>query len=408
MQNVTSAPNSRPAEEEQCTIVKSASKKAQEPASLIWAYRLFWLTFLVFFASTAAGKLWDRIYHLTVIFDTFWSAPHFFVFVMTTITGLMVAGIASTPNLRVWFGPSVRAPILGWKMAGTLVILGAGLVALSIDIMFDNFWHTAFGLDETQWSVPHDTLTWCWFTIIMGFIAARMAFRQYRPIGWFTRVIIGFLILEFLCPPILGPFYLNYSLHLLNALKNMPIVRTEGTAQHMYRIYIVAGITRQTNILFIPEVALFAGAALALLRKIDGRARIFLLVPCVWSLSMLGRNLYTLLFIHYDDIKTVLQLPLVALREPSLWVPIPLFLAAVCLTILRQSRLTENRMYLLTGFIFAICTFLIWNTTNFMILLAFPASFTMMLGSWIGRWLYNFMEKPTSENSCSLCALRVD
>ncbi len=253
-----------------------------------------------------------------------------------------------------------------------------------------------------------DTLTWCWFTIIMGFIAARMAFRQYRPIGWFTRVIIGFLILEFLCPPILGPFYLNYSLH-LNALKNMPIVRTEGTAQHMYRIYIVAGITRQTNILFIPEVALFAGAALALLRKIDGRARIFLLVPFVWSLSMLGRNLYTLLFIHYDEIKTVLQLPLVALREPSLWVPIPLFLAAVCLTILRQSRLTENRMYLFTGFIFAMCTFLIWNTTNFMILLAFPASFTMMLGSWIGRWLYNFMEKPTSEKFvlflCIACGL---
>jgi hypothetical protein len=73
MQNVTSAPDSRPAEEDQCPIVKSASKKAQEPASLIWAYRLFWLTFLVFFASTAAGKLWDRIYHLTVTFDTFWS-----------------------------------------------------------------------------------------------------------------------------------------------------------------------------------------------------------------------------------------------------------------------------------------------------------------------------------------------
>ncbi len=397
MQQTTSAPDFVPADLPPSAAMTPANEKAQEPASLIWAYRLFWLTFLIFFASTAAGKLWDRIYHLTVTFDTFWSPPHFFVFVMTTISGLLVAGIASRPKLRVWFGPSVRAPIIGWEMAGTLVILGAGLIALSLDIMLDNFWHTAFGLDETQWSVPHDALTWCWFTIIMGFIAARMAFRQYRPIGWLSRVVIGFLILEFLCPAILGPFYLNYSPHLVNALRSVPIVRAEGSAQHMYRIYLVAGITRQTSPLFIPEVALFVGAALALLRKIDARARIYLFVPFVWSLSMIGRDLYTLLFIHYDGITRIAQIPPAALKEPSLWVPIPLFVAAVCTVILRRCGLTESRVYLLTGFIFAICTFFIWHNNNLMLLLAFPAAFTMMLGSRIGGWFYGFMEKPSSE-----------
>ena len=377
--------------------VESGIIKSKEPASLIWAYRMYWLTFLVFFASTAAGKLWDRIYHLTVRFDTFWSPPHFFVFVMTVISGLLVASIAAQPRLRAWFGPVVRAPIVGWQMAGTLVILGTGLIALSIDIMLDNFWHTAFGLDETQWSVPHDALTWCWFTIIMGFIAARLAFHKHRPVGWLTKVIIGFLIMEFLCPPILGPFYLNYSPNLLQALRSVPIVLSEPTAQHMYRIYLVAGITRQTHFLFIPEVALFGGAALALLRKLDERARIFLLVPFVWSLSTIGRDLYTLLFIHYQGIKTVAQVIQVAKNEPSLWVPIPLFVGALCYTILRRSSLTENRVYLVTGVFFGFCTFLVWHNTNWMVLLAIPAGVTMMLGSWLGRWFYGLMEKPSTE-----------
>src|SRR5579859_7864898 len=160
--------------------VAPAGAKAQEPASLIWAYRLFWLTFFMYFAATGGGKVWDRVYHLTVRFDTFWSPPHFFIFVMTMISGLLVAGIAAVPKLRVWFGPAVRAPIFRWQMAGTLVFLGAGLIALSIDLMVDNFWHTAFGLDETQWSFPHDSLAWCWFTIIIGFVAARMAFQDRK------------------------------------------------------------------------------------------------------------------------------------------------------------------------------------------------------------------------------------
>ena len=148
--------------------------KANEPRDMIWAYRLLWFTFILFFASTALGKLWDRIWHLTHFFDTFWSPPHLFIFVMTTLTSLLVAGITFTPRLRIWFGPTLRIPLIPFPVPGSLVILGAGLIALSCTIQFDNFWHSTFGLDETQWSAPHDMLTWCWLTIIIGFVAARL------------------------------------------------------------------------------------------------------------------------------------------------------------------------------------------------------------------------------------------
>src|SRR5215472_10620196 len=98
-------------QESQLPILESVVEgkgKEKKPEGLIWAYRLFWLTFIIFFASTGCGKLWDRVWHATHRFDTFWSPPHFFVFLMTVATAILVAIIAFTPVLRVWFGPFVR------------------------------------------------------------------------------------------------------------------------------------------------------------------------------------------------------------------------------------------------------------------------------------------------------------
>ena len=140
-------------------------------------------------------------------------------------------------------------------------------------------------------------------------------------------------------PPILGPFYLNYTPGLLRAMKNMPIVRTEPTAQHMYDIYLHFGLTRLTSLLFIPMVALFAGIATAFLHCLDRRARIFLVAPLVWSLTLMARDLYTILFLHYQGVKLWRQIIPVALKEPSLWVPIPLFVAVIVCELLRRTSL---------------------------------------------------------------------
>jgi hypothetical protein len=373
----------------------SEDLKAKEPKDMILAYRLFWFTFVVFFASTALGKLWDRTWHLTHFFDTFWSPPHLFIFVMTTLTSLVVAMIAFTPRLRTWFGSCLRIPLIPFPMPSSLAILGAGLTLLSCTIVFDNFWHSTFGLDETQWSAPHDMLMWCWLMIIIGFVAARLAFRPYRPTTWVTELVMVLAVLEFLCPPILGPFYLNYTPGLLHAMQNMPIVRMEPTAQHMYRIYLHYGITRLTSPLFIPIVALFAGVATAFLRCLDRRARIFLVAPLIWSLTLMTRDLYSILFLHYEGVKLWTQIMPVALKHPSLWVPIPLFVAVLIYQGLRPTSFTENRIYVICGTVFGLCTYAIWHFAFWEIWLAVVAGLTMLYGSWIGRWLYRLLEKPT-------------
>lgn len=372
-----------------------AVERTEEPLAFRWAYFLLWLTFVMFFASTFGGKLWDRVWHLTVRFDTFWSPPHFFVFVMTVATSLLVATIALTPSLRVWFGSTVRMPFIPFPVPGSLVILGFGLAALSITIMMDNYWHSTFGLDETQWSVPHNMLGWSWFTIITGFISARMAFRRYRPMGWLTQLVIALLILAFLCPTVLGPFYLNYTPDLLMALRDSPVVRTEPTAQHMYNVYLQFGLTRLTSPLFIPMVSLFAGMALVLLRNIDRRARVFLLAPFLWSLIFIARDLFTILFVEVHGAKNLFDVAAIAIQHPSLWVPIPLFVTALLYEGLRHTSFTEGRMFVVCGLFFGLCTTAIWHTTPWMALLAIPAAATMWLGSWIGKWIYRLIEKPS-------------
>ncbi|GLV56765.1 hypothetical protein KDH_36040 [Dictyobacter sp. S3.2.2.5] len=372
-------------------------RRRNEPWSVKWAYGLFWFTFVLFFAGTGSGKLWDRVWHATRRFDTFWSPPHFFVFVVTASTGALVAVLALTPSLRIWFGPAVRLPRVPFRVPAALLMLGSGLVLLCITIILDNFWHSAFGLDETQWSMPHDMLGWCWFTIIFGFAACRIAFRHYRPLSWFTNIVIAVLVIEFMCPPMLGPFYLNYSPHLLHALANLPVVRTEPDAQHMYRIYLNHGLTRQTCPLFIPQVAFFAGAALALLRCMDRRLRIFLVAPLCWTCFILTRNLYTLVLLHYHGVSHPLDILSVAWHEPSLWVPEPLFLAAVVFEICRRCGLREQFCYIICGVVFSCCTFAIWHTMFWMILLVPPAIGTMLIGARIGNWFYSMLSQPTPD-----------
>jgi hypothetical protein len=274
-------------------------------------------------------------------------------------------------------------------------VLGTALGALSVTITLDNFWHSAYGLDETQWSVPHCMLGWCWLTIILGFVAARVAFKKYYPLNWITKLVMALLVVEFLCPAILGPFYLMYSPDLVHALANIPIVRTEPSAQHMYRIYLHFDLTRQTNFLFIPFVALFAGTALSLLRRIDSRARIFLFAPFIWSLSLMGRDIYTLYFLNYHGVKHSGHLWPILSAEPSLWVPIPLMVAVLSYALLKRTKFNERWIMILTGMLFGVCTFFIWHSSPWFILLAIPAGFTMLIGGWIGNRIYDIIEKPT-------------
>ncbi len=383
------------------------------------AYGLLWFTFILFFAGTGFGKLWDRVWHLTHKFETFFSPPHEFIISITTLTGIIALTLAFSPRFRSCFGLRTYVPFLKREVAGSITIMGAGLICLSLAIVMDSIWHTAFGLDETMWSLPHDMLPLSWCVIILGFVASRLAMRAYKPIDWLTKLVFAVLILCFLCPPILGPFYLNYSISLLHAFSILRINEIQPTIEHTYRIYITAQLSRQSSPLFIPLVTFFAGIAIvllhqfnvnnksdaigidapknklmALLRWADQKVSIELLAPIIWSLVFMGRDIYTVWFVHYDGLTKIRGLLPILLKEPSLWVPIPLLVASVIFLALEKTRMDERWKWMLNGAVFALITFCIWHTSIWMILLIIPAAPIMFLGSRVGYKIYSVLEAP--------------
>lgn len=383
------------------------------------AYGLLWFTFILFVAGTGFGKLWDRVWHLTNKFETFFSPPHMFITGITTLTGVIALALAFSPRFRSCFGLRTYVPFLKREVAGSLAIMGAGLICLSFAIAMDSIWHTAFGLDETMWSLPHDMLPLSWCVVILGFVSSRLAMRTYKPLDWITKLVFAVLILCFLCPPILGPFYLNYSLSLLHAFSILRINEIQPTIEHTYRIYITAQISRQSSPLFIPLVTFFAGIAImllhqfnttnkmnatgadapknrlmALLRWADQKVSIEIFAPLIWSIVFMGRDIYTVWFVHYDGLTKIRGLLPILLREPSLWVPIPLLVASVIFLALEKTSIDERWKWMINGTIFALITFCIWHTSLWMILLVVPAAPIMLLGAKVGKRIYSVLEKP--------------
>lgn len=391
------------------------------------AYRLLWFTFILFFAGTGFGKLWDRIWHLTHKFESFFSPPHMFISGITTLTGILALTLAFSPRFQSCFGLRTYIPFLKREVAGSLAIMGAGLICLSFAIAMDSIWHTAFGLDETMWSLPHDMLPLSWCVVILGFVSSRLAMRIYKPLDWLTKLVFAVLILCFLCPPLLGPFYLNYSLSLLHAFSILRINEIQPTIEHTYRIYITAQISRQSSPLFIPLVTFFAGVAIvllhqfnttnkmeatradapknrlmALLRWADQKGSIELLAPLVWSLVFMGRDIYTVWFVHYDGVTKIRGLLPILIKNPSLWVPIPLLVASVIFLALEKTRLDERWKWMINGTIFSLLVFCIWHTSLWMILLVIPAAPIMLFGAKVGRRIYSVLEKPHFKDILSI------
>ena len=233
-----------------------------------------------------------------------------------------------------------------------------------------------------------------WLMIILGFVSCRLAFRESRPMNWLTNIVLALLILGFLWPAVLGPFYLNYTPSLLHTVANLPVNRVQPPVRHLYRIYFTIGLSRQTFFAFIPLATFCAGMALGLLRKLDKTASVFLLAPLAWSLIFMARDCYTVLFLHYEGVRKLNELFPVLLREPSLWFPIPIFPTALIDYILRRKGWSNVVTKVLNGALFAFLTFCIWHNTPVMGLLVIPAAPLILLGDTISTWIYGVLEKP--------------
>ena len=124
---------------------------------------------LVGSTSIAVGLLWDISWHMTLGRDTFWTPAHMAVYLGGVLAGLSGGWLAvhttffGSPEeraaaVRFW---GFRAPLGAW-----VAIWGA--IAMLTSAPFDDWWHSAYGLDVKIISPPHMVLAAGMVAIQMG------------------------------------------------------------------------------------------------------------------------------------------------------------------------------------------------------------------------------------------------
>jgi len=125
-----------------------------------------------FFAATISaviGGVWDISWHKSIGRDSFWTPAHMMIYLCGVLAGLGSAYLilSTTWNQRA---PLRDTSVTMWGFRGPLgAFIGAwGGMAMLVSAPFDDWWHSAYGLDVKVLSPPHVVL-------ILGILAIRLA-----------------------------------------------------------------------------------------------------------------------------------------------------------------------------------------------------------------------------------------
>lgn len=303
------------------------------------AIRLIGFLLLV---TVIVGRAWDAWWHITYPFDGFWSPPHVFVYGMTTLVGLLTARLAFTPGLRRQFGPGFAVPRVPFEVPGPLFLLGGGLVALGVaGMLLDNLWHTAFGLNETGWSLPHAMIGTSLAVVTCGYIACNYALRG--PFGRGTALLYGFLLVA-VFQVVLGPLGQNSSPTAVEAVARIPVLAAQPEAQARFFLCVSNNLTR-SNPAVVLLGPLWLGLGLAAARGIGGRWWAVLAVAAVWTLLALDSDSRGARWL--DQFGPVSG-------DPTSWMPLPLLPAALVWAAARGLGRSDDTAWALAGLAFGL------------------------------------------------------
>src|SRR5260370_10089031 len=106
--------------------------------------------------SVMVGTHWDIAWHRSIGRDTFWTPAHMAIYLGGVLAGLSCGYLI----LSTTFAPAQQAAVRIWGFRGPLgaFICAWGGIAMIASAPFDNWWHSAYGLDVKVLSPPHVVL----------------------------------------------------------------------------------------------------------------------------------------------------------------------------------------------------------------------------------------------------------
>lgn len=133
--------------------------------------------------SAMVGVEWDISWHRSIGRDTFWTPPHMAIYLCGIIAGIASAYLI----LATTFGklPDVReSSVKMWGFRGPLgaFITAWGGIAMLVSAPFDDWWHSAYGLDVKILSPPHAVLALGIISIELGALMLILGYMN-RSVG---------------------------------------------------------------------------------------------------------------------------------------------------------------------------------------------------------------------------------
>jgi hypothetical protein len=130
-----------------------------EPATVADSGRIPWYLWCSVLAITSVsiGAHWDVSWHRSIGRDTFWTPAHMAIYLCGVLAGIscgyliLATTFARRPQVPAVSVMGLRAPL------GAFVAAWGGL-AMITSAPFDNWWHSAYGLDVKIVSPPHVVL----------------------------------------------------------------------------------------------------------------------------------------------------------------------------------------------------------------------------------------------------------
>ena len=133
----------------QTHAVAQTAERAEFVPWYIWAN-------LVAVVSSVVGGAWDISWHESIGRDSFWTTPHILIQLCGVISGLSCGYLILSTTFQK-NSPLRAHSVTLWGFRGPLgaFLCAWGGVAMITSAPFDNWWHTAYGLDVKILSPPH-------------------------------------------------------------------------------------------------------------------------------------------------------------------------------------------------------------------------------------------------------------
>ncbi len=130
--------------------------------------------------SSMIGIQWDISWHRTIGRDNFWTPAHMAIYLCGILAGLSCGYLILTTTFSPAAEALRRASVRIWGFRGPIgaFVAAWGGIAMLTSAPFDDWWHSAYGLDVKIISPPHMVLAVGMFAVQLGALLLVLSYKN--------------------------------------------------------------------------------------------------------------------------------------------------------------------------------------------------------------------------------------